>query len=97
MTEETKDKRGDKSEESPAESVNSDGNELGSKDEDDWDDIEPDQEDIKVIDFFSDEAYPNAKSMIENCKKQHGFDFTEVQKKLGVCVLTLHFPAKIEL
>lgn len=70
-----------------SESNSSDNTEsLLREDSEGWEDAEPDEEVLHVKDFFSDATFPNAKSMIEFCKKEHGFDFLKLQQSFGVYV-----------
>lgn len=52
--------------------------------EEGWEDAEPDVEEIRVVSLFDDQVFPDVKQMIEDCKKRYNFDFTGIQKKLGV-------------
>ena len=54
------------------------------EDSEGWEDAEPDEESIQVKDFFSDETFPDALSMVQSCAKNHGFDFLKTQQTLGV-------------
>jgi len=58
-------------------------------DEDGWQDVEPDVEDIKVKDFYSDATFPSAKAMLDYCAKTTGFDFQSTQRSLGIDNLSL--------
>jgi len=59
------------------------------REEDGWEDAEPDQEEIQVTSLFDDKTFPDAKSMIEYCKENYDFDFVSVQKQLGLSFLPL--------
>ena len=61
------------------------GNEL-REDSEGWEDLEADVETLEFKDFFSDNVFPTAAAMLENCKKTHGLDFVKIQKDLGVYV-----------
>ncbi|KAF4554361.1 Ribosomal protein arginine N-methyltransferase rmt3-like protein [Elsinoe fawcettii] len=54
------------------------------QDSEGWEDVEPDVETIEVKDFFSDKTFPDVKSMLEYCKTEHGFDFAQTQRSLGL-------------
>ncbi|KAF1813624.1 protein methyltransferase [Eremomyces bilateralis CBS 781.70] len=49
-----------------------------------WEDVEPEEEIISVKSFFDDRWFPDVKSMLEYCKQEHGFDFSDVRKRLGL-------------
>lgn len=57
---------------------------LDMRGEEGWEDAEPDVEEIRVVSLFDDQVFPDVKQMIEDCKKRYNFDFTGIQKKLGV-------------
>jgi protein arginine N-methyltransferase 3 len=63
-------------------SSSSDVSEL--REEDGWEDAEPDQEDLQIVSLFDNKVFPDAKSMIEYCKEKYGFDFVGLQKELGM-------------
>jgi protein arginine N-methyltransferase 3 len=49
-----------------------------------WEDVEPEEEEtLPVVSFFSNDTFPDAKSMIEDCKQRYNFDFVGAQKQLG--------------
>lgn len=54
-----------------------------SKDEG-WEDVELDEESEPIISLFSDKAFPDARSMLNDCKENFHFDLLRVQKELGV-------------
>ncbi|OAX81802.1 hypothetical protein ACJ72_03857 [Emergomyces africanus] len=54
-----------------------------SKDEG-WEDVELDEESEPVISLFSDKAFPDARSMLNDCKENYHFDLLGVQKDLGL-------------
>ncbi|KAF2136962.1 uncharacterized protein K452DRAFT_322102 [Aplosporella prunicola CBS 121167] len=57
---------------------------LDIRDDEGWEDAEPDVESIQIVSLFDDQVFPDVKSMIEDCKKRHQFDFIGVQKQLGL-------------
>jgi protein arginine N-methyltransferase 3 len=63
-------------------SSSSDVSEL--REDDGWEDAEPDIEDLQIVSLFDDKVFPDAKSMIEYSKEKYGFDFVGVQKGLGM-------------
>ncbi|PGH37129.1 protein arginine N-methyltransferase 3 [[Emmonsia] crescens] len=54
-----------------------------SKDEG-WEDVELDEESEPIISLFSDKAFPDARSMLNDCKENFHFDLLRVQKELGL-------------
>ncbi|KAL0254492.1 Ribosomal protein arginine N-methyltransferase rmt3 [Diplodia seriata] len=61
---------------------------LDMRGEEDWEDAEPDVEEIRVVGLFDDHVFPDVKQMIEDCKKRYSFDFVGVQKTLGLDFLS---------
>ena len=59
---------------------------LLREDSEGWEDAEPDIEDLRVKDFFSDKIFPDALSMMKYCAENHGLDFVTIQKEFGGCV-----------
>jgi len=64
-------------------SESSDSESIPRPDSEGWEDAEPDEEVVQVKDFFSDKTFPDAASMIEYAKTEHGFDFLKIAKDLG--------------
>ncbi|OJD15479.1 hypothetical protein AJ78_04275 [Emergomyces pasteurianus Ep9510] len=54
-----------------------------SKDEG-WEDVELDEESEPITGLFSDKVFPDARSMINDCKENFNFDLLAVQKDLGL-------------
>ncbi|KAK2740191.1 hypothetical protein FQN57_006202 [Myotisia sp. PD_48] len=53
--------------------------------DDGWQDVEPEEEEGEpVVSLFSDKVFPDAQSMLDDCKKSFNFDFVKVQKTLGL-------------
>ncbi|KAI5306588.1 hypothetical protein KEM56_000173 [Ascosphaera pollenicola] len=52
--------------------------------DDGWEDVEPDVESQPVVDLFSDEVYPDARSMLAACKDKHAFDFVKIKRDLDL-------------
>ncbi|KAF2426535.1 S-adenosyl-L-methionine-dependent methyltransferase [Tothia fuscella] len=65
-------------------SSSSDASSLHEEEEEGWEDAEPDQEDLQVVSLFDEKTFPDAKSMIEYCKENYGFDFLGAAKSLGL-------------
>ena len=72
---------------SPGTSSSSDSHDiLDLEDDEGWDDVEPDIEEVKIVSLFSDEEFDNAQTMLQHCKDYHGFDVISIRKELGVYV-----------
>lgn len=56
---------------------------LDFKNEEGWEDVEPDDDTQPVVCLFSDEIFPNAQAMLAHCKQEYGFDLKKTRKDLG--------------
>lgn len=54
------------------------------REEEGWEDAEPDHENLQLVSLFDETTFPDAQSMIEYCKEKYGFDFIGVQKTLSI-------------
>ena len=52
--------------------------------EDDWEDLEPDVEDVSFKSLLDDAIFQDVRSMLDHCKDKYAFDFVKIQKDLGV-------------
>lgn len=57
---------------------------LDFKDDEGWEDAEPDQEDIHYISLLDDETFTDSNTMLNHCREKYGFDFLEVRQRLGL-------------
>lgn len=57
-------------------------NVLDLKDDEGWEDAEPDQEDTPFISLLDDEVFMDLQSMLSYCKEKFDFDFLEVRQRL---------------
>lgn len=57
---------------------------LDPKNEEGWEDAEPDQEEFQFISLLDDEVFTDIHAMLKHCKEKHNFDFLEVRQKLGL-------------
>lgn len=57
--------------------------ESNSSDEEGWEDVEPDDESQPVVGLFSEQVFPDVRSMLQECKDKHNFDLLKLQKDLG--------------
>lgn len=58
---------------------------LDMREDEGYEDIEPDQESVEIVGLFNEQTYPDARSMLRDCKEKYSFDFIDTQKRLGVC------------
>jgi hypothetical protein len=58
--------------------------------EEGWEDVEPEEESQPVIGLFSDHEYPDARSMLKECKEKFNFDLLKIQKDLGMSSLRFY-------
>jgi protein arginine N-methyltransferase 3 len=52
--------------------------------EEGWEDVEPDEESQPVVGLFSEQVFPDARSMLKECKEKYNFDLLKIQKDLGM-------------
>src|SRR5450432_3901703 len=57
---------------------------LDLKDDEGWEDVEPDQEQEKIISLLDHEVFPDVTSMLAHCKQHHGFDFLSIRQKYAL-------------
>ena len=55
---------------------------LDLKDDEGWEDAEPDEEDTIFISLLDDEVFTDIMSMLNHCKDKYGFDFLVVRQRL---------------
>jgi protein arginine N-methyltransferase 3 len=53
------------------------------REEEGWEDAEPDNEELSFVSFFDDKTFPDAISMLEYSREKYNFDFISVQKEHG--------------
>jgi hypothetical protein len=53
------------------------------REEEGWEDVDPDNEELSVVSFFDEKTFPSARAMVDYCKERYHFDFISVQKELG--------------
>ncbi|KAI5928235.1 S-adenosyl-L-methionine-dependent methyltransferase [Camillea tinctor] len=74
----------------------SDSESSDSRDEEGWNDIEEDEEEVQeVISLLDDRVFPDVMSMLVHCKEKHNFDFLAVRQRLQLdfhgCVKLVNF------
>ena len=63
-------------------SSSSEGSITDLKGDEGWEDAEDDLVEETFISLLDDEVFPNIKSMLEHCKKNHNFDFLELRQRV---------------
>ncbi|KAJ5093073.1 hypothetical protein N7456_008934 [Penicillium angulare] len=58
--------------------------ESDSSNEEGWEDLEADDESQPVVDLFSDQVFPDVRSLLKECKEKHQFDLLKIQKDLDL-------------
>lgn len=68
----------------PSSSGNSEASDvLDLKDDEGWEDAEPDVENEHFISLLDDEVFTDIMSMLNHCKEKYSFDFLEVRQRLA--------------
>jgi hypothetical protein len=57
--------------------------EAALNDDNKWEDMEPDIEELEYVSLFDEEKFADLKSMFLYCKERYNFDFVAVQNQLG--------------
>ena len=57
---------------------------LNLKDDEGWEDAEPDEEETNFISLLDDEVFTDIMSMLNHCRDKYGFDFLEIRQRLGL-------------
>ena len=52
--------------------------------EEGWEDVEADEESQPVVGLFSEQVFPDARSMLKECKEKYNFDLLKIQKDFGM-------------
>lgn len=52
---------------------------LNLKDDEDWEDVEPEEEREKIISLLDNEVFPDVASMLAHCKEKYNFDFLKIR------------------
>jgi hypothetical protein len=56
---------------------------LDMRDDEGWDDVEPEEEELQnIISLLDDELFHDIKSMLEHCKVKYNFDFLNIRQKV---------------
>jgi type I protein arginine methyltransferase len=54
------------------------------KDEEGWEDAEPDVEETQFISLLDDEVFTDIHAMLDHCKQKHNFDFLQIRQRLAL-------------
>ncbi|KAN0119885.1 putative ribosomal protein arginine N-methytransferase rmt3 [Hyaloscypha variabilis] len=57
---------------------------LDMKDEEGWEDAEPDEEETQFISLLDDEVFMDIHAMLNHCKQKYNFDFLEIRQRLAL-------------
>lgn len=55
---------------------------LDMKDDEGWDDVEPEEEEQNIISLLDDEVFNNVNQMLDHCKAKYNFDFLALRQKV---------------
>lgn len=69
---------------SPSSSGSSEADILDLKDDEGWEDAEPEEENETFISLLDDEVFTDLASMLEHCKIKYNFDFLQIRQNLGL-------------
>jgi protein arginine N-methyltransferase 3 len=70
-------------------SDSSESSSASGHDKQEWEDLEPDQEETEFISLFDEEKFTSIKAMLEYTKDKYHFDFAAVQDRFGMLLETL--------
>lgn len=68
----------------PSSSGSSEGDILDLKDDEGWEDAEPEEDGDTFISLLDDEVFSDIMSMLNHCKDKYNFDFLELRQRLGL-------------
>jgi hypothetical protein len=68
---------------------------ASERDEEGWEDAEPDEEQIPIVSLFDDRVFTDARSMLEYCKERYHFDFISVQRQHSQSLRVFSTPSKM--
>jgi len=57
---------------------------LDIKDDEGWEDAEPDEEETRFISLLDDEVFMDIHAMLNHCKQKYNFDFLEIRQRLSL-------------
>lgn len=56
---------------------------LDTTNDEGWEDVENDEESVSVKSLFDDKMFPNAQSMLTDCRDNHNFDIWKLRQEFG--------------
>jgi protein arginine N-methyltransferase 3 len=65
-------------------SDSSESSSASGHEQQEWEDLEPDQEETEFISLFDDEKFTSVNAMIEYMKNKYHFDLAAVQDQFGI-------------
>lgn len=68
----------------PSSSGSSEGDILDLKDDEGWEDAEPEENGDTFISLLDDEVFSDIMAMLNHCKDKYSFDFLELRQRLGL-------------
>lgn len=71
---------------SASSSSSEDIHELDLREDKEWEDVEPDEEPIKVVCLFGNEKFKSVHAMLQHCHDVHNVDVVRFCRELGVWV-----------
>ncbi len=57
---------------------------LNLKDDEGWEDVEPEEEHQKIISLLDHEVFPDVESMLAHCKEKYNFDFLKIRDNFAL-------------
>lgn len=57
---------------------------LNLKDDEGWEDVEPEVEQEKIISLLDHEVFPDVASMLAHCKEKYNFDFLKIRENFAL-------------
>ena len=55
---------------------------LDNRNDEGWEDVEPDDEPLTVVSLFDEKTFPNVIDMLHYCKDKYNFDVWAIRKDL---------------
>jgi protein arginine N-methyltransferase 3 len=55
---------------------------LNNRNDEGWEDVEPDDEPLTVVSLFDDKTFPNVVDMLHYCRDKYNFDVWTIRKDL---------------
>jgi type I protein arginine methyltransferase len=56
---------------------------LDTTNDEGWEDLENDEEQITIVSLFEDKTFPDARSMLLHCRDAHDFDIWKLREEHG--------------